>query len=239
MNASVVSSPAIEEAWEQGSVSSQRFEQRLVVSKNHLGSLAYSLKRGMDLAGGAFLLILLAPLMLLVTAFIFLTFSGPVVYRHTRIGFNGKSFVCYKFRTMVVGAQEYLDWYLENNSLAKSEWEQSLKLKSDPRVTRWGHFLRVWSLDELPQLWNVIRGDMSLVGPRPMMREELEIYGTARYCLVKPGITGPWQVSGRNNLTFKERARLDSWYVDNWNFILDLKLILLTIPTVLGRKGAF
>ena len=241
MNASFISAPAIEKASEQGSVSSRQYEQALAAPENRRRSLTYLLKRCMDVAGGSFLLILLAPLILLVAAFVFLTFSGPVLYSHTRVGLNGKSFVCYKFRTMIVGAQEYLDWYLENNPQARSEWEQSIILKNDPRVTRRGLFLRVWSLDELPQLLNVVSGDISLVGPRPLLPGEVAIYGAAfqTYCRVKPGITGLWQVSGRNTMTFDERARLDSWYVDNWTLMLDLKLLLLTIPTVLGRKGAY
>lgn len=241
MNASFISAPAIEKASEQGSVSSRQYEQALAAPENRRRSLTYLLKRCMDVAGGSFLLILLAPLILLVAAFVFLTFSGPVLYSHTRVGLNGKSFVCYKFRTMIVGAQEYLDAYLENNPQARSEWEQSIKLKNDPRVTRWGQFLRVWSLDELPQLWNVIRGDMSLVGPRPLLPSEIDIYGEAYedYCRVKPGMTGLWQVSGRNCLTFSERARLDVWYVRHWSPNLDLKLLMKTMPAVLARKGAY
>lgn len=239
MNLSVVSSSAIEESWDQSCDYSMQYEQPLVGLENNRKIMANGVKRTIDLIGSVSLLILFAPLMMIIAIYISLTFSGPVFYRHTRVGFNGKRFGCYKFRTMVVGAHGYLNGYLDSNPQAKSEWEQSIKLKKDPRVTRWGHFLRVWSLDELPQLWNVIRGDMSLVGPRPMISRELETYGAADYCLAKPGITGPWQVSGRNTLTFEERARLDSWYINNWTLLLDFKLLLRTIYAVLSRKGAF
>jgi len=179
--------------------------------------------------------------MLLIALFIFFTFTGPVIYRHTRVGLDGKGFVCLKFRTMVVGSQEVLDWYLENHPEARSEWEIKLKLRRDPRVTKWGRFLRTWSLDELPQLWNVVRGDISMVGPRPLLPGEVAIYGAAfqTYCRVKPGITGIWQVSGRNCLAFADRARLDSWYINHWSLAMDLKLLLRTLTTVLGRKGAY
>lgn len=207
----------------------------------HRSQWARGVKRGVDLLGGSILFIIFAPMILLIVLFIFLTFSGPVIYRHTRIGLDGRPFECLKFRTMVVGSQEVLDWYLENHPEARSEWEIKLKLKRDPRVTRWGRFLRTWSLDELPQLWNVVRGDISLVGPRPLLPVEVVVYGAAfqTYCRVKPGITGVWQVSGRNCLAFADRARLDSWYIKHWSLGLDLKLLLRTVTTVLGRKGAF
>ncbi len=200
-----------------------------------------AVKRFFDTAVGTLLLIFLTVPMLLIALYICLSFSGPVIYRQTRIGSGGQQFICCKFRTMITGSEELLDTYLDNHPQARSEWELRLKLERDPRVTGWGRILRTWSLDELPQLWNVIRGDMSLVGPRPLLPSEIDIYGEAYedYCRVKPGMTGLWQVSGRNTMTFDERARLDSWYVDNWTLMLDLKLLLLTIPTVLGRKGAY
>ncbi|MGE5392025.1 MAG: sugar transferase [Deltaproteobacteria bacterium] len=239
MNTSLVPATVTKEAWDKDSGSGLQYAQPFTDSENRHGPWAHAVKRTVDILGGGFLLILLAPIMLLIAAFICLTFSGPVLYCNTRVGIGGKGFICYKFRTMIVGAQEYLDWYLDNNPRARSEWGQNLKLKKDPRVTLWGRFLRIWSLDELPQLWNVVRGDMSLVGPRPMMPGELEAYGAANYRQAKPGITGLWQVSGRNCLTFYERACLDSWYIDNWTLMLDIKLLLRTVSAVLGRKGAF
>jgi len=207
----------------------------------HRSRWARVTKRSVDLIFGSILLMILSPLMLLIALFIFFTFTGPVIYRHTRVGLDGKGFVCLKFRTMVVGSQEVLDWYLENHPEARSEWEIKLKLRRDPRVTKWGRFLRTWSLDELPQLWNVVRGDISMVGPRPLLPGEVAIYGAAfqTYCRVKPGITGIWQVSGRNCLAFADRARLDSWYINHWSLAMDLKLLLRTLTTVLGRKGAY
>jgi len=198
-------------------------------------------KRSLDRLGGLLLFILFAPLMFIVAVFIYLTFSGPLVHKQVRVGLGGQEFYCYKFRTMVQDAQEVLEWYLENHPQARSEWELRLKLKEDPRVTRWGRFLRSWSLDEFPQLWNVIKGDMSLVGPRPLLSGEIEIYGSGyqNYCRFKPGITGLWQVSGRNCLTFAERAQLDAWYINHWSLILDFQLLLRTVSTALGRRGAY
>jgi Undecaprenyl-phosphate galactose phosphotransferase WbaP len=166
---------------------------------------------------------------------------GPIVYSHKRLGRNGRHFNAWKFRTMFQNADQVLELYLEEHPELREEWERDHKLKFDPRVTRIGRFLRKTSLDELPQLWNVIRGDMSLVGPRPIVDAEIEKYGAyyGLYTMVKPGITGLWQVSGRNNTTYDERVQLDAYYVRNWSPWLDLYLLLRTIRIVLFAKGAY
>lgn len=202
---------------------------------------ALAIKRSFDLLGGILLFAVLSPLMLLIAIFIFLNFSGPVIYTQARVGLGGREFHFYKFRTMVTGAREVLDKYLDSEPGAKSEWELRLKLERDPRVTSWGRFLRSWSLDELPQLWNVIKGDISLVGPRPLLPDEIEIYGETyiEYCGFKPGLTGLWQVSGRNCTTFHQRAQLDSRYIEHWSPGGDIRILLRTVPAVLGRRGAY
>ncbi|MBS5711111.1 MAG: exopolysaccharide biosynthesis polyprenyl glycosylphosphotransferase, partial [Veillonella sp.] len=158
--------------------------------------------------------ILILPILAIVAVLIYLDSPGPIVFGHKRVGQGGKEFPCYKFRSMVPNAQEALEVYLKENPAAREEWERDFKLKDDPRVTRIGKFLRKTSLDELPQLWNVLVGDMSLVGPRPIVRDEIVKYGEYinDFYLVPPGITGVWQVSGRSDTTYEERVLMDSWY---------------------------
>ncbi|HEX3601082.1 MAG TPA: undecaprenyl-phosphate galactose phosphotransferase WbaP, partial [Lacipirellulaceae bacterium] len=198
-------------------------------------------KRVMDfvaaVAGG----ILLLPFLLYLVVAVQMSSRGPVFYGHTRIGRYGRRFKAWKFRTMFQDANLVLDQYLEANPEAMEEWTRDHKLKFDPRVTRIGRFLRKTSLDELPQLWNVICGDMSLVGPRPIVTDEIAKYGQyyGFYTMVKPGITGLWQVSGRNNTTYAERVQLDSYYVRNWSPWMDVVLLLKTIRIVLFAKGAY
>jgi Undecaprenyl-phosphate galactose phosphotransferase WbaP len=198
-------------------------------------------KRCMDLAaslvGGAILL----PLFFYLAVAVKLSSRGPIVYSHERIGINGRRFKAWKFRSMFQNADQVLEHYLDEHPELQEEWERDHKLKFDPRVTRIGRFLRKTSLDELPQLWNVIRGDMSLVGPRPSVDAEIVKYGAyyGLYTMVKPGITGLWQVSGRNNTTYDERVQLDAYYVRNWSPWLDLYLLLRTIRIVLFAKGAY
>ena len=167
--------------------------------------------------------------------------SGPVLFRHTRIGRDGRAFKMVKFRTMYVDAKERLTAHLKASPEALAEWQRVGKLCDDPRVTRLGHFLRRWSLDELPQVWNILNGTMSLVGPRAITREELRSYGKARslYKAVLPGITGLWQVSGRNELDYQQRERLDTYYVRNWSVWLDITIIARTIATVFRGKGSY
>jgi Undecaprenyl-phosphate galactose phosphotransferase WbaP len=166
---------------------------------------------------------------------------GRIFYGHKRIGRYGETFKAWKFRTMFQDSNQVLELYLEANPDLREEWERDHKLKFDPRVTRIGRFLRKTSLDELPQLWNVILGNMSLVGPRPIVDAERVKYGSyyGLYTMVKPGITGLWQVSGRNNTTYDERVQLDAYYVRNWSPWMDVVLLFKTIRIVLFAKGAY
>lgn len=198
------------------------------------------LKRIMDLAGGIFLILFLSPLFAVIM-WLIRKDGGPALFGHTRIGRNGKPFTCLKFRTMVPNAQKVLRDLLDSDPQARSEWERDFKLKKDPRITRVGEFLRRTSLDELPQLLNVVKGEMSLVGPRPIVQEELERYRERvnHYLKVRPGMTGLWQISGRNDTNYDNRVFLDAWYVKNWSFWYDIAILFKTIRVVLGRKGAY
>ena len=167
---------------------------------------------------------------------------GPIFFAHTRIGKDGKPFPCYKFRSMVVNSKEMLEKYLAENPEAQAEWEREFKLKNDPRITPIGQVLRKSSLDELPQIFNVLKGEMSLVGPRPVVQEELDkYYGEAvkEYCSVKPGITGLWQVSGRSDVDYPERVAMDVEYVRTRNLWKDIVILYRTFGVVLNKKGAY
>lgn len=198
-------------------------------------------KRGLDLLLGAIASLLTLPLSLAIAVWIKLDSPGPVFYRQSRIGRYGKPFSVFKFRTMVQEADRVLEKYLESNPALRLEWDATQKLKDDPRITRAGKILRRLSLDELPQLINVLRGEMSLVGPRPCMPQQIELYGHVfeLYKRVRPGITGLWQVSGRNETTYAERVRLDEYYVRNWSLWLDIYIMIRTIWVVLRRDGAY
>jgi lipopolysaccharide/colanic/teichoic acid biosynthesis glycosyltransferase len=167
--------------------------------------------------------------------------GGPVIYRHWRIGRDGRSFQCLKFRSMVPNADDVLRELLAQDAGLKREWARHHKLRSDPRVTALGRFLRRTSLDELPQLWNVIRGEMSLVGPRPVVRQELLRYGRniRAYLSARPGVTGLWQVHGRNDTDYRRRVVLDTYYVKRRSLLLDLYILLKTVRVVLGGRGAY
>jgi Undecaprenyl-phosphate galactose phosphotransferase WbaP len=197
-------------------------------------------KRLFDIGCVSLLLLMLAPLFLAVAVAVRLSSKGPVFFGHDRIGRGGRHFRALKFRTMHVGDQILRD-HLAANPAAAAEWAATQKLKNDPRVTKVGAFLRRTSIDELPQLWNVFRGDMSLVGPRPIVDDETEKYGQvlALYLRVTPGITGLWQVSGRNNTSYEQRVWLDAHYVRNWSLSLDLYIMVRTISVVLRRDGAY
>jgi len=189
---------------------------------------------------GAFLgLLVLSPVFLVIAIIMRRTDPGPIIYRRRVVGVNGKEFDAFKFRTMVVNSQQVLDELLARDPEARAEYEQYYKLKVDPRITRIGNFLRKTSIDELPQLLNVLRGEMSLVGPRMITKAEVEKYGRwgLNLLTVKPGITGLWQVSGRSELTYEERVRLDMRYIRNYSIWLDLQIIFQTIPSVLMSKG--
>jgi lipopolysaccharide/colanic/teichoic acid biosynthesis glycosyltransferase len=187
--------------------------------------------------------ILVAPFALLVgvpIAIVLKLDGGRILYSQPRVGAHGRAFDCLKFRSMVRDADEQLQQMLARDALAREEWALFQKLSDDPRVTWFGRFLRAYSIDELPQLINVWRGEMSIVGPRPIMVDQVELYGDEFdiYCAMRPGITGLWQVSGRNERTFAERVRLDSQYAHTWSVTGDLKILLLTLPAVLAGRGA-
>jgi len=198
------------------------------------------IKRAFDVAFSILFLILLSPVMLLIAVAIRWE-GGPVVFSQQRVGQGGKMFPCFKFRTMIPDAEEHLKKLLATFPALREQWEQDRKLKHDPRITRLGSFLRRTSLDELPQLFNVLRGEMSLVGPRPVVPEELQRYGRRKsyYLMAKPGITGLWQVSGRSNLNYTRRVVLDSWYVRHWSFVFDCSILYRTAGVVLARQGAY
>lgn len=190
--------------------------------------------------GAIILGLVFSPLILAIIIFMGCN-GGSIIYRHRRVGRDGKMFECLKFRTMVPNADEVLRDLLEQHPQLRAEWVSDHKLRHDPRITPLGRFLRRTSLDELPQIWNVLRGEMSLVGPRPVVREELLRYGrkVRIYFAAKPGITGLWQVSGRNDTDYRRRVALDTYYVRNRNFLLDLYILLKTTRVVLGGSGAY
>lgn len=198
-------------------------------------------KRLFDLVIGAIALLLLSPAFLIIALAIKINSKTSVFYRHQRIGKYGKPFYCLKFQSMYDNSKELLAELLANNPEAKIEWAQNFKLKNDPRVTPIGNWLRKTSLDELPQLFNVLLGNMSLVGPRPIVHEEIERYqdGFYYYQLVVPGITGLWQVSGRSDTDYADRVRLDGWYVKNWSLWYDIVILVKTVGVVLKRSGAY
>jgi Undecaprenyl-phosphate galactose phosphotransferase WbaP len=226
-----------------GMEASQFFSQEVLLIQLHtnLRNQAYQwFKRAFDVVVSMALLTLLFPL------FVYLHFKitadgGPLIYGHTRVGRNGVPYQCLKFRTMVVNSAEVLADLLARDPAARAEWEKDFKLKNDPRVNRFGNFLRRSSIDELPQLWNVLRGDMSLVGPRPVVQAELERYqdDVAYYLMSRPGMTGLWQVSGRNDVDYGTRVYFDAWYVKNWSLWTDLVILIKTVAVVLKRAGAY
>jgi exopolysaccharide production protein ExoY len=198
------------------------------------GPIGLTSKRAADFILALCGVVLLAPFLVICYAAVACFSPGPVLFRHKRVGFNGKRFDCLKFRTMAIDAPERLSRHLETDPAAAAEWTATRKLRHDPRVTTFGAILRKSSLDELPQLFNVLKGDMSIVGPRPVTEEELGRYSDAinAYYACRPGITGLWQVSGRSTTTFQRRIVLDSYYAHHWSMVLDAKIIVATIPAV-------
>jgi lipopolysaccharide/colanic/teichoic acid biosynthesis glycosyltransferase len=196
-------------------------------------------KRSFDLAVSLFLLLTFLPVILVLVILVSLGGGGAPFFGHVRVGRGGRRFVCWKFRTMVPDAEARLATLLRADPEAAAEWARVQKLGKDPRVTPIGAFLRQTSLDELPQLWNVLRGEMSLVGPRPVTRAEIDRYGEAAsdYLAVRPGITGLWQVQGRSSTSYEERVRMDRLYVRTVSFRRDLEILLATLPEVLARTG--
>ena len=198
------------------------------------------IKRTMDIIGSILIIIVLSPV-LIALYFTIKKDGGNVIYGHSRIGQNGKVFKCLKFRSMAVNSKEILEELLKNSPEARTEWEKDFKLKNDPRITKIGAFIRKTSLDELPQLFNVLKGEMSLVGPRPIVQEELERYeeNIDYYLMAKPGMTGLWQVSGRNDVDYDTRVYFDAWYVKNWSLWNDIAILFKTVNVVLNRDGAY
>ena len=198
------------------------------------------LKRAFDVCCSGLLLALTSPLFLWVAIQVRLS-GGAVFFGHMRIGQNGVPFPCYKFRTMAPNADVLLKELLECDPVARAEWDRDFKLKNDPRITKIGRFLRRTSLDELPQLWNVFKGQMSLVGPRPVVQDELARYGNqvCYYLEARPGITGLWQTSGRNDVSYETRVNLDAWYVKNWSLFTDLLILVRTVKVLLVKDGAY
>jgi undecaprenyl-phosphate galactose phosphotransferase len=200
------------------------------------------LKRIFDIAFSSFVLILGSPLFLCIAVAIRLSSKGKSIYAHKRVGRAGRSFKCYKFRTMYMDADKKLNHILQTDAQLKKEWEENRKLKNDPRVTKLGAFLRKTSLDELPQFWNVLKGDLSVVGPRPVVQEEVVKHlgiKANKILSIRPGLTGIWQVSGRSDTSYSNRILMDEEYVDTQSLTLDIKLILKTIPSMIASRGAY
>ena len=215
----------------------------LVRGTGKLGNTAVGgpLKRSFDVVAASMGLLLLGPLFIMLALLVKMSDGGPVFYRHQRIGRGGRPFYCLKFRTMKTNGDAILELYLRENPQAQAEWVVARKLQLDPRITDVGTVIRKLSLDELPQLLNILRGEMSIVGPRPIVVEELELYGAAAvyYLKSRPGLTGVWQVSGRNDVSYDKRVAFDQRYVENWSFRGDVAIILKTIPAVYAAKGSY
>jgi exopolysaccharide production protein ExoY len=198
-------------------------------------------KRFFDIVAALAGIAVLSPLFLMLILLVKCSDGGKVIYGHRRIGRNGRIFRCLKFRTMVENGDEVLAAHLARNPRDREEWAATRKLQDDPRVTRVGAVLRKLSLDELPQIFNILRGEMSFVGPRPVVRDELLMYGTAAsfYLKSRPGLTGLWQVRGRNDVSYRTRVAFDRHYVENWSFAFDLKILIWTVPAVLSSRGSY
>jgi Undecaprenyl-phosphate galactose phosphotransferase WbaP len=199
------------------------------------------LRRSIDLILTGLALAFFAPVMAAVALMVWMQDGGAVLYAHPRIGRDGRTFKCLKFRSMLVDSEARLRKLLAEDAEARAEWERDHKLRNDPRITPLGAFLRKSSLDELPQLFNVLVGEMSLVGPRPIVAGEVIRYGRrfSHYCSVRPGITGLWQVSGRNDVSYRRRVAIDTCYAQHNSLLLDLRILAMTIPSVLMRKGSY
>jgi lipopolysaccharide/colanic/teichoic acid biosynthesis glycosyltransferase len=226
-----------------------RFDEKIIEKTNRVPHSKSShsvrqriLKRSVDIIASLMFFLLFGWLYVLLWVCVLVTTGRPAIFKHPRVGRDGEEFNCLKFRSMVVNSEEILHQYLDENADARAEWERDFKLRNDPRITGFGQFIRKTSLDELPQFWNVLRGDMSLVGPRPVVSKELKQYYGADaifYNSVKPGITGPWQVGGRNDLDYNERIKLDVEYAKSWRNRGDALILLKTIYVVLAKKGSY
>ncbi len=197
-------------------------------------------KRLLDIAISGAALIAVAPVILLFAGLIRLQDGHRAIFSQPRYGYGGKVFKCYKLRSMVPDAQRRLEYLLATDPAARQEWEETQKLKNDPRITALGRFIRKTSIDELPQLFNILRGDMSIVGPRPIVETEIVRYGDSfkQYCAVRPGLTGLWQVTGRSDTSYDARVAMDVEYAENWTVMSDIGIMIKTIPAVLMSRGA-
>ena len=198
-------------------------------------------KRILDIFFSIILFICFSPLFLLVSLIIKFYYKSKIFYVHQRVGYAGENIFIYKFRTMLMNSEEILRDYLNKNPKEKITWKKNQKLYNDPRITDFGKRLRTFSIDEFPQILNVLKGEMSLVGPRPIVNEEKIKYKDSinLYESMKPGLTGLWQVSGRNNLSYEQRVELDVYYIKNVSFLLDLYILFKTLPAVILKKGAY
>lgn len=210
---------------------------KLVSKENNNKKIYYTIKRILDVMLATIALIILSPFFLLIGIIIKLDSKGPIFFTHNRIGKNGKPFKMYKFRTMYQNAQEMINDFTEEQM---KEWKENYKLKNDPRITKIGNILRKTSLDELPQIWNIIKGDLSIIGPRPVIDEELEKYGSnkEKFLSITPGLTGYWQANGRSDTTYEERMEMELYYVDHISWKLDVKIFFKTIVSVIKKEGA-
>lgn len=237
-NSQLVSVKVIQSLARQGlvSVSRQSKRDRIQLTREFY-------KRTFDIVFSASVLILFSPLYVILALLVAFSSPGPIFYAQERVGKNYKHFKCFKFRTMIVNADQVLEKILAECPEKRKEFEENFKLKQDPRITWIGKFLRFTSLDEFPQFWNVLMGDMSVVGPRPLVPDELHKYGNKmeRVLTVKPGITGLWQVSGRNDIPYPQRVLIDVYYVNHHNWLLDLWIIIRTIGVVIfpENNGAY
>lgn len=224
-----------------GRTTSSKLSDLQPIKTEKRGALGMLPKRMLDILIAVTLIVILAPLMVLITLAIKRSDGGNAIFTQRRIGRDAIEFDCLKFRTMVLNAPEKLAHILATDPAAAQEWERYQKLKNDPRITKFGKFLRKTSLDELPQLWNILKGEMSVVGPRPIVEEEVSKYGRyfSAYTSVTPGVTGMWQISGRNDTTYDERVQMDVQYAETQSIWLDLKILFFTIPAVLFSKGAY
>ena len=195
------------------------------------------IKRGLDVLISSIALVILSPIFLILAILIKIDSKGPVFFKHTRIGKNGTTFKMYKFRTMYDNAEDMIKEFTPEQM---KEWKENYKLTNDPRITKMGKFLRKTSIDEIPQLINILKGDLSLIGPRPVIEEELEKYeeNKEKFLSVKPGLTGYWAANGRSNTSYDERMKMELYYVDNISFKLDVKIFLKTILSVIKKEGA-
>ncbi|SFJ61688.1 exopolysaccharide production protein ExoY [Bosea sp. OK403] len=200
----------------------------------------HTTKASIDFSAALTLIFLLFPLLLLIAAMIHYADGGPVLFRQVRVGRGGRQFVCFKFRSMNMDSDRALKEHLEQNPSAAREWRENQKLTHDPRITRIGGLLRKTSLDELPQVFNILLGQMSFVGPRPIVPDEIARYGESfSHCFsVQPGLTGLWQISGRSDCSYAQRISLDSRYANEWGLLLDAKILIRTVPAVLFQHGS-